>query len=261
MAQSLEDRVVVVTGASAGIGAALGVELAARGARVVLAARTESALETVRNALPDPKRALVVVADVTQRESHARTVEAALAHFGHVDVWVNNAGRGISRLPSELTDADLDEMMLVNVKSALYGVQAILPHFRARRVGHVINVSSLLGRVPIATIRSAYAASKHALNALSASLRMELAPENILVSVVHPGVVATEFGLRALHGGMDSRRMPGAQSAEEVAKVIADTIETRRADVYTREGAREMIAGYYAAEDMGEAEKRPPFTR
>ncbi len=261
MPLSLEGRVVVVTGASAGIGAALVPELAARGARVVMVARTSSALEAVQSALPDRKQALVVVGDVTRREDHARIVESALAHFGHVDAWVNNAGRGISRLPSELTDADFDEMMRVNVKSALYGVQAILPHFRARGSGHVVNVSSLLGRVPMATIRSAYAASKHALNALSASLRMELAPENIAVSVVHPGVVATEFGVRALHGGMDSRRMPGAQSAEEVAKVIADVLESRRADVYTRDGAREMIAAYYAAEDMGEAEKRPPFVR
>jgi len=261
MSLSLEGRVLVVTGASAGIGAALVPVLAARGARVVMVARTQSALEAVQSALPDPKQTLVVVADVTRREDHARIVESALAHFGHVDAWVNNAGRGISRLPSELTDADLDEMMLVNVKSALYGVQAILPHFRARKIGHVVNVSSLLGRVPIATIRSAYSASKHALNALSANLRMELAPENIVVSVVHPGVVATEFGLRALHGGMDSRRMPGAQSAEEVATVIADVLESRRADVYTRDGARAMIAAYYAAEDMGEAEKKPPFSR
>jgi NAD(P)-dependent dehydrogenase (short-subunit alcohol dehydrogenase family) len=147
-------------------------------------------------------------------------------------------------------------MMLVNVKSALYGLQAVLPHFRERKIGHVVNVSSLLGRVPFAPIRSAYAASKHALNSLSASLRMELAPENILVSVVHPGVVATEFGLNALHGGADSRQLPGAQPADEVAKVIADVIETRTADAYTRPGQRETIAAYYAAEDLAAAEAR-----
>jgi len=119
----------------------------------------------------------------------------------------------------------------------------------------------MLGRVPMAPQRSAYSASKHALNSLSANLRMELAPENILVSVVHPGIVATDFGLNALHGGIDSRQMPGAQSAEEVGKVIADVIEHRHADAYTREGARAMIAAYYAAEDMALAETKPPFFR
>jgi NAD(P)-dependent dehydrogenase (short-subunit alcohol dehydrogenase family) len=174
---------------------------------------------------------------------------------------VNNAGRGISRLVSELTDDDVDDMMRVNVKSVLYGMQAVLPHFRERGRGQIVNVSSLLGRMPLAPIRSAYAASKHALNALTASLRIELRPRypDIHVSSVHPGVVATEFGLNALHGGFDSRSLPNAQSPEEVAAVIAGVIEHPRADVYTRPDAREMIARYYAAEDMGEAETRPPF--
>jgi NADP-dependent 3-hydroxy acid dehydrogenase YdfG len=259
MSTSLEDRVVVVTGASAGIGAALALELAARRARVVLVARRTEPLSALQDKIGPS--AFAIVADVTKREDHARIVQATLAHFGHIDAWVNNAGQGISRKATELTDEDIDTMMLVNVKSALYGLQAVLPHFRERKIGHVINVSSLLGRVPLATIRSAYSASKHALNALSANLRMELAPENILVSVVHPGVVATEFGVNARHGGGDSRQMPGAQSAEEVAKVIADVIEQRKADVYTREGARQMIASYYAAEDMAEAESKPPFFR
>ncbi len=259
MSRTLEDRVVVVTGASAGIGDALVRELAARGARVVLVARRQEPLDALQASVGPA--AFSIVADVTKREDHARIVEATLAHFGHIDAWVNNAGRGISRNPSELTDADLDDMMLVNVKSALYGLQAVLPHFRARKIGHVVNVSSMLGRVPFAPLRSAYSASKHALNSLSANLRMELRPENILVSVVHPGVVATDFGLNALHGGPDNRQLPGAQSPEEVAKVIADVIEERRADAYTRPGAREMIASYYAAEDLGELETKPPFAR
>lgn len=259
MSQALADRVVVVTGASAGIGAVLAAELVGRGAKVALVARRADALEAVRRPLGD--RAISIVADVTRREDHARIVADTITAFGHVDAWVNNAGRAISRKPSELTDADLDEMMLVNVKSALYGVQAVLPHFRAREIGHVVNVSSMLGRVPFAPMRSAYSASKAMLNSLSANLRMELRPENILVSVVHPGVVATDFGLNALHGGMDNRQIPGAQSAEDVAKVIADVIEQRRTDVYTRPGARETIASYYAAEDLAELESKPPFTR
>jgi NAD(P)-dependent dehydrogenase (short-subunit alcohol dehydrogenase family) len=142
-------------------------------------------------------------------------------------------------------------------------MQAVLPHFKARKRGHIINVSSLLGRMPLAAFRSAYSASKHALNALTANLRMELRADypDIFVSSVHPGIVATEFGLNSRHGGIDSRRMPGAQPVEEVAGVIADLVATPRADVYTRPGMREMVASYFGAEDMARAETelfRPP---
>jgi NAD(P)-dependent dehydrogenase (short-subunit alcohol dehydrogenase family) len=160
---------------------------------------------------------------------------------------------------SELTDEDLDEMITTNLKSALYGMQAVLPHFKERGHGHIINVSSLLGRLPLAPFRSAYSASKHALNALTANLRLELRHEypNIHVSSVHPGVVATEFGVKSRHGGVDSRHIPGAQPVEEVAGVIADLVETPRADVYTRPGMREMVASYFAAEDMAAVETDP----
>src|SRR4051794_15788336 len=254
----MKDRVIVITGASAGIGAVLARLVASKGARPVLVARRRPELEEV--AAGCGPQALPVVADVTRRPEVQGVVEAALGRFGRIDVWVNNAGRGISRLVSELTDEDLDEMFLVNLKSALYGMQAVLPHFRERGSGHIINISSMLGRLPLAPVRSAYAASKHALNGLTALLRRELHDQHpgIMVSSVHPGVVATDFGVRARHGGMDSRGLPGAQSAEDVATVIADTIEHPRADVYTRPGARQMVAAYYAAEDMATAEQSLP---
>ncbi len=102
------------------------------------------------------------------------SLDAALARFGRIDVWVNNAGRGITRPVSELTDDDLDEMMLVNVKSALYGMQAVLPHFKERgaRPHHQRLVDARARAVR--AVRSAYSAAKHALNALTANLRMEL---------------------------------------------------------------------------------------
>lgn len=255
----MNQKVVVITGGSAGIGAALGEEVGRRGGRVVLAARRERELEEARGRAG--AEAIAVVADVTRREDSQKILDAALARFGQVDVWVNNAGRGITRPVSQLTDEDIDQMMLVNVKSALYGIQAVLPHFRQRRQGHVINVSSMLGRVPFAVVRSAYSAAKHALNSLTANLRMELRPEfpDIHVTCVLPGVVATDFGKAALHGGPDSRALPGAQPVAEVAAVIADAIETPRADVYTRPEFRSVVAGYYAAEDLGELESRPPF--
>jgi short-subunit dehydrogenase len=250
-----EPKVVVITGASAGIGAALAERLGAQNTRLVLVARREAELKQVAARSGDQVE--VVVADVTRRSDVQRARDAAIARFGQIDVWINNAGRGIFRLVSELSDEDLDEMMLVNLKSALYGMQEVLPHFKQRKRGHIINVSSMLGRVPYVPQRSAYSASKHALNALTANLRMELWAEypEIHVSLVSPGVVATEFGVSARHGGPDSRKFPGAQPPEEVAAVIADVIDQPRADVYTRPNAREMVAKYYAAEDIAALER------
>jgi NAD(P)-dependent dehydrogenase (short-subunit alcohol dehydrogenase family) len=141
-------------------------------------------------------------------------------------------------------------MMAVNVKSALYGIQEVLPHFKSRGAGgdgHIINVSSMLGRAPFATFRSAYSGAKHFLNALTTMLRAEVQETHpgIQLSTVSPGVVRTEFGVHALHGGPDSRSLPGSQSAEEVAAVIMGVVDTRRSDVYTRPGSQAQIAGYY----------------
>jgi NADP-dependent 3-hydroxy acid dehydrogenase YdfG len=250
------DKTIVVTGASAGIGAAFARLAGSQGARLVLAARRERELAQV--AQEAGRDAITVVADVTHKKDIARILAAALARFGHVDVWINNAGRGITRPVAELTDEDFDEMMLVNAKSALYGMQAVLPHFQSRGRGHIINLSSMLGRVPLASQRSAYCAAKHALNALTACLRMDVqrTHPDIHISTVSPPVVATEFGTHALGGGLDSRRIPNAQSAEEVAEVLLDVVRNPRADVYTRPGLREMVVGYFSAEDMAAAEAR-----
>jgi NADP-dependent 3-hydroxy acid dehydrogenase YdfG len=215
----MDERVVVVTGASSGIGAALAEILANRNTSVVLVARRKDALEAV--AARCAGRAHVVVADVTRRQDVRRVVDETLARFRRIDVWINNAGRGITRMPSDLTDEDIDEMMRSNVKSALYGTQEVLPHFKSRSEGHVINVSSMLGRVPFATIRSAYCGAKHFLNALTTMFRDELKSSypGIQISLVSPGVVRTDFGLNAVHGGPDSRTFPESQSAVEVAEV------------------------------------------
>ena len=247
----MNEKVVVVTGASSGIGAALAELLSSKGDSVALVARRE---EPLRNMVARcGPRAMGIVADMTKRSDVRRAVEEALARFGRIDVWVNNAGQGISRLPSALTDEDIDEMMRFNVKSALYGMQEVLPHFQSRNAGHVINVSSMLGRIPFALMRSAYNGSKHYLNALTANFRMEFQKTHpgIQFSLVSPGVVATDFGLNARHGGPDSRTLPDAQPAGNVAEVIAEVISSRRPDVYTRAGSRERVAEYYStiAED------------
>lgn len=204
----MEQQAVVITGASAGIGAALAELLAGGGMSVALVARRKDLLETV--AARCGPTALAVVADVSRREEVRRVVNETLARFGQIDVWINNVGRGISLPPSELTEEDVEEVMRTNVMTALYGMQEVLPHFKERGTGHIINVSSLLGRVPFATIRSAYCGAKHFLNALTATFRAELQETHpgIQVSLVSPGVVRTDFGLNALHGGPDFPSTP-----------------------------------------------------
>src|SRR5436190_5358288 len=150
----LEHMVVVITGASSGIGASLAELIASRGASVALTARREPLLRGVAERCGE--RSTAIVADVTDRGDVRRVVDTAIERFGRIDVWVNNAGQGITRNPTQLTDDDIDEMMRINVKSALYGMQEVLPHFQSRGTGHVINISSMLGRVPFAVFRSAY---------------------------------------------------------------------------------------------------------
>ena len=237
-----EPKVVVITGASAGIGAALATQLAKRGDTVVLAARREGELKAVADRIGG--KVLIVPTDVTRRGEVDRLRDRALAAFGHVDVWVNNAGRGIGRSVMDLTDEDFDAVMAVNVKSALYGMQAIVPHFIQRERGHLINVSSFLSRVPLASFRSVYSAAKASLNSLTANLRMDLAVEhpNVHVTLVMPGIVTTEFHKNAIGGtpplpgvatGTPPRGIPAPQTADEVATVIAGVIDQPVAEVYT----------------------------
>lgn len=242
----MPEKVVVITGASAGIGAATARLLARQGMSLTLTARRAALLEAV--AKECGRNVLTAVGDAGRREDVRGVVNATLERFGRCDVWINNVGQAISRPPSQLTDDDIDTIMRMNVKSALYGIQEVLPHFKARNSGHVINISSMLGRIPFAVIRSAYCGAKHFLNALTATLRAEVQQTHpgIQFSLVSPGVVRTEFGLSALHGGPDSRALPDSQSAEEVAAVIAAVIESRAPDVYTRPGAHDRIAAYYA---------------
>lgn len=249
----MDRRVIVITGASSGIGAALAEHVSRDGAEVALVARRADALAAV--AARCHGRALPIVADVTDPRDLRRVVDETIARFGRVDVWINNAGRGITRQPTELTGDDIDEMIDVNVKSVLFGMQAVLPHFRERGTGQIINISSMLGRIPFAVHRSAYSAAKHFVNALTHMCREEVQNTHpgIQISLVSPGVVRTDFGLNAKHGGEDSKAISYSQSAEEVAAVIAGVIESRKPDVYTRAGSRERVASYYTAlgEDAG----------
>jgi len=242
---NLMEKVIVITGASSGIGAALAEHLASQGASVALAARREDALNQV--AARCNGKALPIVSDVTRRADVARIVRDTIARFGRIDVWINNAGQGLTRMPTELSDEDIDDMLRANVKSVIYGMQEVLPHFKERGTGQIINISSMLGRIPFAVFRSAYSASKHYVNAMTAMFRDEVQKTHpgIQFSLVSPGVVYTDFGLNARHGGVDSRHIPGGQTAEDVAAVIAGVIESRQPDVYTRSGSQQQVVEYY----------------
>jgi short-subunit dehydrogenase len=250
-------RGVVVTGASSGIGAALARQLVARGDRVVLAARRQDALEALAATLGP--NAHPIVTDVTRRAEVDRLRDRAVAALGEVEVWVNNAGRGLSKPALDLTDDEVDEMMLVNAKSALYGMQAIVPHFVARGRGHVINVSTFLSRIPLASIRAGYSAAKAALNSLTANVRMDLAAAHpgVKVTLVIPGLVSTDFAKNAVHGTPPIRpgsAPPGVQTAEEVAQVIVGAIDNPVAEVYTNPAHAPMAMRYI--EDVGAFEAK-----
>jgi short-subunit dehydrogenase len=250
-------RTVVITGASSGIGAALARQLGRRGDRIALAARREAELRQL--AAEVGTSTIVLVTDVTQRSDVVALRDRALDAFGSIDVWVNNAGRGVSKNVLELTDEEVDEMMSVNLKSALYGMQAIVPHFIERRRGQIINVSSFLSRVPMATIRSAYSASKAALNSLTANLRMDLAAAHpdIHVTLVMPGLVSTDFARHAMHGtppmSPAAAAAAGAQTADEVAAVIVKAIDQPVAEVYTNPQLAPIARRYF--EDVGAFER------
>jgi len=252
-----DERVAVITGASSGIGAALARRLGRNNFRLVLAARRAAALRAVAADIGGGCRS--VVADVTRREDVNRLRDEAVTAFGGVDVWVNNAGRGINASVLELTDEQFDEMMAVNVKSALYGMQAIVPHFQERGGGHLINVSSFLSRVPIATYRSAYNAAKAALNALTANLRMDLRQSfpRIHVSLVMPGMVTTEFARNAIGGTpavtWASSSGPQIQSADDIAVAIDSLIASPREELYTQRGQPDTVVRYF--QDVGAFER------
>jgi short-subunit dehydrogenase len=249
------DKVVVITGASAGIGAELGKQLVAKGAKVVLAARRKEELDAVAKALG--ANALAVVTDVTKKSDVERLAKGAVERFGRIDVWVNNAGRGISRSVADLSDDDLDAMWTINMKSVVYGIQAVLPHFKSKNAGQIINVSSGLSRAPLAPVRAAYGAVKSAVNLLTASLRVELKVTHpgIHVTLLLPGVVATEFGVNSMGVGLvDNRKLPGAQSVEDAVKVIVDVIEKPVPEAYTSAFIADVVGRYVREPEAVEAE-------
>lgn len=219
----LVDRVVIVTGASSGIGAATARLAAQRGARLVLAARRRDPLEALAADLPD---AVAVKTDMRDPVQVRHMVDQAVAAYGRVDVLVNNAGQGLHVPVEKIQLDDLVAVTELNVYGALLAMQAVIPVMRQAGGGHIVNVSSgTTLMTPTGT--GGYAATKAALNMLSAAARSELAGEGIVVSTVYPFVTATEFHDQ-LRAGARRPPRPGLEPhpPERVAEAILDLVST-----------------------------------
>jgi NADP-dependent 3-hydroxy acid dehydrogenase YdfG len=185
------NKVVLVTGASSGIGAAIARELAAAGARVMLGARRLSRLEALAGELiAAGGEARVCPLDVTDRQSVASFAEAARAAWGRVDVIVNNAGVMPLSAMASMKVAEWERMVDVNIKGVLYGIAAVLPEMTARGSGHIVNIASI-GALQVFPAAAVYCATKYAVRAISDGLRME--NDRIRVTCIHPGVVESEL--------------------------------------------------------------------
>ncbi len=222
---NVRDAVVIVTGASAGIGRETALAFAREGAHVVLAARREERLrELAAQCEALGVRALAVRTDVARTEDVEALVRAALDAFGRVDVLVNNAGFGFSGTIEETTEADMRELMDVNYFGAFNAIRAVLPHMRGRRRGHIVNVSSVVGKLAF-PYHGAYSATKFALVALTESLRGELTGSGITATVVLPGSTRTEFfeAQRTNDGHVSAPTGP-QQDADVVARAIVRSV-------------------------------------
>ncbi len=197
MAAEVKGKVVVVTGASSGIGAATALAFGRAGARVVLAARRLEKLKAVAaeiEALETGAAALPVEADLSKLADIVRLVEATQEHFGRIDILFNNAGFGRLNWLEKLDPVkDIEAQLAVNVLGVIQLTRQALPLMLAQRGGHIINMASVAGLVGTPTY-SVYAAGKFAVRGFSEALRREVAPWGIKVSVIFPGGVATEFG-------------------------------------------------------------------
>ena len=242
---------VWVTGSSSGIGEAVARELGARGARLVLSARRVERLEALRDELAkpdrhDPDRHVIVPLDLADTEAMPAAVDAALAHAGRIDVMVHNAGISQRSLVVD-TELEVDRRLLeVNFFGTVALTKALLPSMLEAGGGRFVVVTSLVGKIGT-PVRSAYAASKHALHGFFDSLRAELHGRGIRVTLVCPGFIKTELPLHALTGdGTPQGTMDRAQRqgypVDRCAAKIARAIERDREEVLI--GGKEKLAVY-----------------
>jgi len=193
MNDNIEGKVVVITGASSGLGEAAARLLAEKGAKLVLGARRKERLDAlVAEIAASGGSAVAVATDVTVRADVEALVGIAVERFGRVDVMINNAGVMLVSPVERLKVADWDRMIDVNIKGVLYGIAAVLPVMQRQKSGHLINVSSVAGH-KVRPTSAIYSATKHAVRALSEGVRQELKAYKIRSTIISPGAVATEL--------------------------------------------------------------------
>jgi NADP-dependent 3-hydroxy acid dehydrogenase YdfG len=190
----IADKIVVITGASSGIGESTAKLLARHGAKVVLGARRKNRIDAVVKEISAAEgKAIGFTVDVTKRAEVEALIQAAVDSFGRIDVIVNNAGI-MSLAPVEaLKVEEWDRQIDVNIKGVLYGVAAVLPHMQKQKNGHIINIASVFGIKVFAPGGTVYCATKSAVRALTEGLRIELHSQNIRCTMISPGAVATEL--------------------------------------------------------------------
>ncbi|RYL93514.1 SDR family NAD(P)-dependent oxidoreductase [Sporolactobacillus sp. THM7-4] len=198
--KKLSDQVIVITGASSGIGLVTARMAASRGAKVVAVARNENALQQLVNELKEKGySAIWLAADVGKEEDVNRVAEAAIKEFGHFDTWVNNAGVSIFGEAMDVSIEDMKRMFDTNFWGVVYGTRAAVKHYKERGVpGAIVNIGSFFGDRGV-VVQSTYASSKFALHGWTESIRMELEKENAPVSVtlIHPGRIDTPYNEHA----------------------------------------------------------------
>jgi uncharacterized protein len=190
---TFQNRVVLITGASSGIGRCLAVDLAARGAVVVGCGRSLDRLQALSRELEHRSPSSTVIkCDVAQLDQVRAMVTNVLSEFGKIDILINNAGVGMRKPFVETSISTIEEIMRINYLGTVYCTYEVLPSMIARRSGHIVNISSVAGKIGTLNV-AGYCASKFAINGLSESLYHELAPLGINVSVICPGPVRTDF--------------------------------------------------------------------
>jgi short-subunit dehydrogenase len=229
----LAGKVVVVTGASMGIGEAIAKIFADHGANLVLVSRDAGRIEGARGRIGYTERTLAFSCDVSHREEIDRVLSLTLHHFDRVDVWVNNAGHGLRGSVEQMDMAACRGMFETNVFGAVSAMQAVIPVMKQQGAGTIINISSVAGHIPL-PFSAAYSATKFALNAIGKAAGVELAGSGIHLMTVCPGYVATDFAANAVKGREVKDLRPGRQrgiSGERVARAVFNGYVKRRKEV------------------------------
>jgi short-subunit dehydrogenase len=225
-------KVVVVTGASMGIGEAIAKIFADAGASVVLLSRDASRAEAARHRVGHTDRTLALACDVRNREEIDRALALTLHHFDRVDVWVNNAGVGIRDSVADMEPSALRELFETNFFGAVASMQAVVPAMREEGGGAIINISSVAGHISV-PFMALYSASKFAMNAIGKGARLELKRDNINVLTVCPGYVSTDFGAHLVanrQGNIRPQSVRGV-TAERVAQAAYRGYQKRKREV------------------------------